>query len=67
MKHRRLIIWLLCALFLFSILACAVSGHVDITVVVPDYDPPGPPPHPHPHEPPLHEPPPAEPPPPPSP
>ena len=65
MRLRRLIIWLLCALFLFSLLACAVSGHVDITVVVPDYDPPGPPPHPH--VPLPHEPPPAEPPPPPSP
>jgi hypothetical protein len=59
MRHRHLLIWLLCAIFLFSLLACAVSGHVDITVVVPDYDPPGQPPHPH--EPPPHEPPPAEP------
>jgi hypothetical protein len=44
MKHKRLLLLLLCALFLFSLLACEVSGSVVITVVAPTQAPPGPPP-----------------------
>jgi hypothetical protein len=42
MKHKRLLLLLLCALFLFSLLACEVSGSVVITVVAPTQAPPGP-------------------------
>jgi hypothetical protein len=41
MRYKRWLIWLLCILFLFSLLACEVSGQVIITVVVPTHAPPG--------------------------
>jgi hypothetical protein len=46
MRHKRLLIVLLCLLFLFSLLACEISGRVIITVVPPPYEPPHPPPNP---------------------
>jgi len=45
MEHRRLFLFLLCALVLFSLLACEISGNVVITVV-PPHAPPGHPPPP---------------------
>jgi len=40
MKHKRLLLLALCAFFLFSLLACEISGNVVITVVVPTHVPP---------------------------
>jgi hypothetical protein len=44
MRHRRWFLLLLCALLLFSALACGISGQIVITVVPPDRVPPHPPP-----------------------
>ena len=44
MRHKRLLLWLLCALFFFSLLACGISGSFSVTIEPPDRHPPGPPP-----------------------
>ena len=41
MRHRYWLILLLCALFLFSMLACEVSGRVVLPDVAPPHAPPG--------------------------